>query len=134
MSANPIASFTPTLCSPAVAKLLAKLQDAMLKETLSRGVLPKGATVLPGLIHPRAIHYERTNETVFEIRCSESTGHDTFTRYWRRPTWWGKWQPWHPAYWELQRNRRSTTGENWGGCGVYVMDDFGYLVPVGGAA
>lgn len=121
------------VCTPAITASLQLLMEAcQAQAAASAACLPAGAMVLAGAVHTPRVRHSADMLAIYNLDGDED-------RYHRRrecPTGWGAWGvPWHPSYWYAAHTRIDTQGESWSRAGDhYITDDFGFLVPVKGAA
>lgn len=113
--------------SPAVAKLLHKLTAALINE---HPALPPSAIVPVPLGKP--LEQDASyNEAGRHLYCTFEHGRVVFNN-WNRSDVGGNLSPFH---WYGREYRRDEAGRGWDSyLGAHVLDDFGYLVPVDGAA
>lgn len=92
-----------------------------------------GAILLP---EPQGLVWEWRDgdyTSRLEAHASHLNG-ECFVKCWHREIGWAV-ETWHPSYWYQYSYRTDEQGRRWGAEGPpHVTDDFGFLVPVGGAA
>lgn len=117
--------------SPAVASRLRALQAEIIKEASQAEAVPAGAIVLTPLGKTRA-HFRHSHlATTLELTSiANNEAEDSYSRYVQIPEGWHT-KHWHPSHWYKYFLRTDDKGRSWSACGgVFVMDDFGFLVEV----
>jgi hypothetical protein len=122
--------------SPAIAKLLHELQGQIIREaTDAAAVLPPGAVViLPSPAERASSHILHSEGRGF--RCLDVTFADGCSMHLQTPCCADpEWGSSRPGRWYGREERRDTSGSRWEHFlpDYHVMDDFGALVPMGGA-
>lgn len=96
--------------------------------------LGDGAILLPAPEGASAQISETSTITGLVITGNDGCNEDFFIRSWVKPAGVER-EEWLPAQWRQTSLRKGSDGNRWRSAETaYVMDDFGYLVPVGGAA
>ncbi len=97
------------------------------------GLCGSGAIVLPAPGSAPWTYRESSNTTRLECFVGEDHA-EVFVKLGVNDNGWAV-ELWHPAYWYQHLVRTDDQGRRWRAEGApHVMDDFGFLVPVGGAA
>lgn len=92
-----------------------------------------GAILLPAPQGPEWTVRESIKTTWLESYAGDVHA-ESFVKLWANDNGWAV-EYWHPAYWYQNLSRTDEHGRRWHAEGsAHVMDDFGFLVPVGGAA
>lgn len=131
---DPIANLVMAPVSPAVAKLLHKLQAQFIAENPVSAIPPGAAIVLPHSGPVNAdIHYNERGG----YRSITGYSYDGRSQRLQTPLCFDPAHPWdRPGVWYGSETRLDTEGRTWTSSlpARYVCDDFGQLVPIGGAA
>lgn len=118
--------------SPAIAALLHQLQAQIIKEAEELQAPAVGFDSRPPL------PYFTDHGDADFVRYFDGKGNtDDFRRRRFCPESWADGSvPWHPSHWRLYQTRVDNEGAHWSSAGrsqIHVIDDFGYLVPLGEA-
>ncbi|MGE0329711.1 MAG: hypothetical protein AB7P37_03350 [Ramlibacter sp.] len=129
---TPPTSVTLAPLSPALAALIHQVQ-AEAVAAATPAPLAEGAIVLPALQSAPWTYRESSKTTWLECFVGEDHA-EMFVKLGVNDNGWAV-ELWHPAYWYQHLVRTDDQGRRWRAEGpAHVMDDFGFLVPVGGAA
>lgn len=117
--------------SPAVAKLLHQLQAQMIKEAEAAEV-PPGAAILPRAKFTKQEYLDLDGHRLVTCTAADGAELRLQTPFVTDPKY--QWQ--RPGVWYGSEGRIDDTGRRWQRSlgRDYVTDNFGELVPVGGAA
>lgn len=122
------------VCTPAIAASLQQLMAACQAQAEADAArsLPAGVIVLAGAVQTSRVRHQGDTLEIYNLNGDE----DRYRRRRECPAGWLEaGVTWHPSYWHAHHTRVDAQGEHWIRAGdPFVINDYGFLVPVEGAA